>query len=167
MGLLEEEFEKARRVIVEPKAFFREYEAKKFSDSLRYVAVVTIVLAVMSPIMEWLTGGLMTVDIFFLSALSIYILILIAFFILLALLHILLYLFGSRKDIKTTATVVSYGSTPVMLFGWVPLLGEISPIWSLILYIIAVAKRCEMPYLRATIVVVVMLVTLIILAQIS
>lgn len=57
-----------------------------------------------------------------------------------AILHIFVYIVGGREGITQTIKAVMYGSTPALLFGWIPVIGFIAGIWSLVLEIIGIRQ---------------------------
>jgi hypothetical protein len=60
-------------------------------------------------------------------------------------LHIWVYLFGGRKGLKETAKAVTYGSTPCLILGWIPVANVIiGPIWSLLVIISGVMELQEL-----------------------
>ena len=65
------------------------------------------------------------------------------FFILIfgLLLHLFAYITGARKGIVQTEKAVIFGSTPLLLLGWIPVIGTIiGGIWSIILTIIGLRE---------------------------
>ncbi|HII99281.1 MAG TPA: YIP1 family protein [Methanoregula sp.] len=65
-------------------------------------------------------------------------------------LHLWVYLFGGRRGIMQTINAVIYGSTPRLLFGWIPFIGFIFTLWSLALGILGVRELQEIDSLKAT-----------------
>lgn len=59
-------------------------------------------------------------------------------------LHLWVYILGGRKGLIETAKAVIYGSTPGMLLGWIPLIGFLFCLWSIVLQIIGVRELQEM-----------------------
>lgn len=59
-------------------------------------------------------------------------------------LHLWVYLLGGRKGLLETAKAVVYGLTPAMLLGWIPLIGFLFCLWSVVLQIIGVRELQEM-----------------------
>jgi len=60
-------------------------------------------------------------------------------------LHLWVYLFGGRKGIMQTLKAIIYGNTPRLLLGWVPVIGFIFMLWSLVLGVLGI---CELQELR-------------------
>jgi hypothetical protein len=63
--------------------------------------------------------------------------------------HLLVYLFGGRKGIMETVKAIVYSHTPRLLFGWIPVLGFIFVLWSLILTIIGIRELQELSTMKA------------------
>jgi len=60
-------------------------------------------------------------------------------------LHIWVYLFGGRKGLKETAKAVTYGTTPCLILGWIPVANVIiGPIWSVLVIINGVMELQEL-----------------------
>lgn len=49
--------------------------------------------------------------------------------------HIVVLILGGKKGIKPTIKALIYGSTPRLLLGWIPFIGIIAEIWSIIIQI--------------------------------
>jgi hypothetical protein len=58
-------------------------------------------------------------------------------------LHLWVYLLGGRKGLLQTVKAVIYGMTPTMLLGWIPFLGFLFFLWSIVLQIIGVRELQE------------------------
>jgi len=59
-------------------------------------------------------------------------------------LHLWVYLLGGRKGLFETAKAVIYGMTPGMLLGWIPFIGFLFCLWSIVLQIIGVRELQDM-----------------------
>ena len=58
-------------------------------------------------------------------------------------LHLWVFIVGGRKGILQTAKAVIYGMTPGMLLGWIPFIGFIFCLWSIVLQIIGIRELQE------------------------
>lgn len=59
-------------------------------------------------------------------------------------LHLFAYVAGARKNIMQTEKAVIYGSTPMLLIGWIPVIGSlIGGIWMIILQVIGLRELHE------------------------
>ncbi|MDD5142837.1 Yip1 family protein [Methanoregula sp.] len=59
-------------------------------------------------------------------------------------LHLWVYLLGGRKGLFETAKAVIYGMTPGMILGWIPFIGFLFCLWSIVLQIIGIRELQEM-----------------------
>ncbi len=66
-------------------------------------------------------------------------------------LHLWVYIFGGRKGFMQTLNAMIYGHTPRLLFGWIPFIGFIFTLWSLVLNIIGIRELQEIDTVKATI----------------
>ncbi|MDD1710450.1 MAG: YIP1 family protein [Methanoregulaceae archaeon] len=65
-------------------------------------------------------------------------------FIIAAWLHLFVYLLGGRKGYLQTLKSVTFGSTPAMLLGWIPFIGFLAGIWTIVLEIFGIRELQEM-----------------------
>lgn len=83
-------------------------------------------------------------------------------------LHLWVYILGGRKGIWQTVKAVVYGMTPGLLLGWIPFIGPLFALWSIVLQILGIRELQEISSKRAIlalfIAVVVPLMLLILLA---
>ena len=63
--------------------------------------------------------------------------------------HIWVYLLGGRKGVGQTIKAMAYGSTPSLLLGWIPFIGIIFAIWTLVVQIIGIRQLHELSTGRA------------------
>lgn len=64
--------------------------------------------------------------------------------------HILVYLSGGRRGVGQTTKAIAYGSTPLLLLGWIPFLGRIVfGIWTLVVQVIGIRQLHEISTGRA------------------
>jgi hypothetical protein len=59
-------------------------------------------------------------------------------------LHLWVYVVGGRNGVGQTIKAVMYGATPSYLLGWIPIVGIIAGIWTLIVGIIGVRQLHEL-----------------------
>jgi hypothetical protein len=57
--------------------------------------------------------------------------------------HLWVYLLGGRRGIMQTVTAVIYAGTPVQLLSWIPLIGIITVLWSLVLTSLGIRELQE------------------------
>ena len=70
-------------------------------------------------------------------------------------LHIWVYLLGGREGVEQTIKALMYGVTPGYLLGWIPIVGIIGVIWSLIVEIIGIRQLHELPTGKAVLAVII------------
>jgi len=63
--------------------------------------------------------------------------------------HLFVWAFGGRKGYGNTIKAFAYGNTPVLLFGWIPFVGMLFPVWALVLNIIGIRQLHEISTGRA------------------
>ena len=78
--------------------------------------------------------------------------------------HLFVRAFGGRKGYGNTIKAFAYGNTPVLLFGWIPFVGMLLPIWALVLNIIGIRQLHEISTGRAIGAVLLGIVALVIIA---
>ncbi len=81
-----------------------------------------------------------------------------------AILHIFVYIVGGRRGITQTIKAIMYGSTPGLLFGWIPVINFIAMIWSLVAEIIGIRQLHELTTGKAILAVILPIIIAIILA---
>ena len=68
-------------------------------------------------------------------------------------LHLWVCLLGGKNGIMQTVNAVIYGSTPRLLLGWIPFIGIIFTLWSLVLNILGIRELQELSTGKAILVV--------------
>jgi len=63
--------------------------------------------------------------------------------------HLFVRAFGGRKGYANTIKAFAYGETPFLLFGWIPFVGMLFWIWTLVLNIIGIRQLHEISTGRA------------------
>jgi hypothetical protein len=63
--------------------------------------------------------------------------------------HLFVRAFGGRKGYRNTIKAFAYGNTPVLMFGWIPFVGMLFPLWALVLNIIGIRQLHEISTGRA------------------
>ena len=63
--------------------------------------------------------------------------------------HLFVRAFGGRKGYGNTIKAFAYGNTPLLLFGWIPFVGMLFPLWALVLNIIGIRQLHEISTGRA------------------
>ncbi|MHC1577098.1 MAG: YIP1 family protein [Candidatus Methanospirareceae archaeon] len=69
-------------------------------------------------------------------------------------LHLWVFLVGGRNGVEQTLKAVIYGETPSLLLGWIPVLGVVAAIWTLVVEAVGVRQLHELSTGRAVLAVV-------------
>lgn len=148
-----------RKVIREPTSFFEKvsrgnnhlgfafgyYALLSLFGTCMGVVVSLLTITLMSPSLTTnpLFGNFFSLAIakfspewFALKQFATYLLGLILIFLIVGLLHIWIKIFGGKNKYTKTFELFVYSETPPLLFGWIPFLGGICFIWSVILLVI-------------------------------
>jgi hypothetical protein len=150
--------EKAKGYLLDPVVTFRQSKNDKPSTVFAYFAALLLFNAILSamlaailsetmlmfPLVTW--GMPVAVMVFLMMLVGSFI----ATLVFGVWLHLWVYLFGGRRGILQTINAVIYGSTPRLLFGWIPFIGFIFTLWSLALGILGVRELQEIDSLKAT-----------------
>jgi len=78
--------------------------------------------------------------------------------------HLFVRAFGGRKGYGNTMKAFAYGNTPLFLFGWIPFVGMLFPLWTLVLNVIGIRQLHEISTGRAVGAVLLGIVALVIIA---
>lgn len=81
--------------------------------------------------------------------------------------HLWVYVCGGRNPHARTFIATAYSSTPAMLFGWMPFIGPVFALWSLVLLVFGVRECQEMSTQRAILAVLIATLPFIIAAVLS
>lgn len=151
-------FEKAKGCLLAPVETFQQSKDDELSTVFTYfialllfnailsAALAAVVIEMMPPLAMMTWGIPVPVAIFLMMLVGG----LIATLVFGVWLHLWVYLFGGRRGIMQTINAVIYGSTPRLIFGWVPFIGFIFTLWSLALGILGVRELQEIDSLKAT-----------------
>jgi len=149
--------------ILAPVETFRNVKDTDYGDTLVYFLILTLIYTVLSiPVMlvllpsSWFSGVLTMFGLGALAGLGIafiaimmIIAALVFLFIGSAWLHLWVYVFGGRKGYRETLKALAFGDTPALLLGWIPVLGILAGIWSVILSVLGVRELQEISTTRA------------------
>ena len=155
--------EKVKGFLVRPTETFGNVKDEAMGESVKYYAIWLLIYAILTAVIFALllaailaiVGGLTDIPglgwlgagfgVLIAVMLVVMILIggLIGLFIWGAWLHLWVWLFGGRKGYGQTVKAIAYGATPNFLLGWIPLIGFIASIWSLIVSMIGIRELHE------------------------
>jgi hypothetical protein len=140
--------------VLSPVETFRKVKDTDYGDTLAYFLVFAVIYTVLSVSVilvrlpqAWFTSifgllGIGTLSGFGIVIIAIMMIIaaLVILFIGTAWLHLWVYLFGGRNGFRETLKALAFGETPALLLGWIPLLGLLALIWSLVLTFLGVRE---------------------------
>jgi len=167
---------KAKGFIVNPVETFRQSRADEARTVLTYVIPLLLFDAIMTAIVSLLESMVfpMVVPPIFghLLPVVLFVGVLIGGLIILLLftvwVHILICLAGGSKGISETFKAITYGLTPSFLLHWIPLIGIIFDLWSIVLMILGIRELQDISSGRALVVMIIaVMVPLIILIIIA
>jgi len=170
--------------LISPVETFRKVRDTDLGDSLKYYLLLLAINAVLSAIVNLVIAGTVWMifsDLFkqaglplpavagagvIFIALMMIIVQFVLVFIGAAWLHLFVFVVVGRRGYLQTLKAITFGSTPAMLFGWIPLVGLLAGIWSLILAIFGLRELQDLTTIKAVLAVILalMVIVLIIIA---
>lgn len=157
-------FEKVKGFLLEPSKTFDATKEDTLEEALKYYVGITAIFAALSAVLFAFAStmfgsmkggfGMMLgkgagISGPILIFVIVLILMVIGAFICGAIVHIFVYIVGGRKGIAKTIIALMYADTPYLLFGWIPLIGLIAVIWSLVLNVLGIRQFQELTTGRA------------------
>jgi hypothetical protein len=173
--------EKVKGFLGAPSNTFNNVEAEALGSAVKYFAIWVVIYAILRTIVFytlerrvfqtlWNSLGLSDAAVYlyyFDPVVFALLAVLGAFaslFISGSLIHLVVRAFGGRKGYGNTIKAFAYGYTPVFLFGWIPFVGMLFPLWALVLNIIGIRRLHEISTGRAIGAVLLGIVALVIIA---
>ena len=129
----------------EPGVVFTYFAALLLLNAILSALIVAVGIERMPGVAGMMPGVAVPVMVFFMVLAGGFIVTL----ILAAWIHLWVYLFGGRKGIMQTFKAVMYGNTPRLLLGWIPFVGLIFALWSLVLGILGIRELQEISTSKA------------------
>lgn len=171
---------KAKGFLADPVKEFETSKEEPLEEAVKYylfiAAVYSFLSAIMTSIIYSILSSIVSQNLpmfpmmprgftemfsdFFMS----FVLMLICVFIWGALLHAMAYILGGRWEIARTIKVAMYSSTPLILLGWIPMLGIFGWIWVGALNVVGLHQYQDLPAGKAIASVILPIILLIILA---
>ena len=160
-------FELMKGFLLTPVETFRTVRDRDLGDSLKYYLILLAINAVLSAIVSHAMASAVqpTITSIFTQAgiplpavtgagvIGIALMMIIVQFVLVfigaAWLHVFAWLLGGRRGYLQTLKAIMFGSTPTMLFGWIPFIGFLAGLWSLVLGIFGLQELQNMTTLKA------------------
>lgn len=143
---------KVKGFFLSPAETFRQSRNDEFPSVFVYFGILLLINAVLSALIAALGMAVMpeTFGMSFGLAVPVMVFLImfvggcIATLIFAVWLHLWVYILGGRKGIMQTINAVIYGSTPRLLLGWMPFVGILFTLWSLILGVLGVSELQEL-----------------------
>jgi len=132
-----------------------------FTTMLSKLAVIPIVGGVMAGAAANFGGFIIALNVFL--AYLVFLALLIGIFVIGLVAHIFVLLMGGEKGVEQTVKTTMYASTPALLLGWIPYIGILGFIWSLVLLVLGVKENHGMVLGYAVLVVLIPIILYIIL----
>jgi hypothetical protein len=165
--------EKVKGFLLKPVGSFQKSRGDTFGTSFKYYIILVIIYAVLSTIIASIIGasGMVfglpgAISAILPAFLFIYYIItsIVVWLVFGLWIHLWVYLLKGRKGVTPTINAVYYGNTPFLLLGWIPFLGYIGIIWSLILWILGIRELQEISTWKAVAAVVIPVAIIVIIA---
>ena len=155
--------EKGKLFLLEPTKAFKAEQKTSFGDAFKYLLLLAIVSSVMTGVVSaFLIGPVLAIG----AIASTYIFTAIGAIILGIILHISAWIFGARKGLEQTLKIVCFAATPTLLFSWIPAIGILSLLYSIVLSVIGLKSHQAMSTERAVLAVLAPLIIIIAIAVI-
>jgi len=156
-------FDELKGLLVQPVAAFQEIKEKPIIAALGFFAMVLLIFSVLSTI----------VDLNFTNPIGLvvgiivgYIFLFVIIFINAAILHLFVYLVGGRGGVEQTIKAVLYVHSHLTACGWIPFVGLLGMLWSIILTIFGIRELHDLSTGKAVIAVILPVILLIILVMV-
>ncbi len=135
----------AKGFILNPVETFRRSGTDTPVAMFTYLGVLLLINAILSALVAAAVGfGSTNAPAGMSAPVMVFLLVLIGGFILslvaAAWIHLWVYLLGGRRGFLQTLAAVIYGGTPGQLLGWIPLIGIIASLWSLVLVVLGIRE---------------------------
>ncbi len=165
--------EEVRGFLLDPVETFRRSRADSFESAFVYFVILILINAVLTALVSllgfgtapWSMGaapaaGLVSFVVSFFGSLIGNIVLL---FVGGLIVHLFVILVGGRMGVVQTLKAFIYGDTPVMLLGWIPIVGFLAFIYTVFLWIIGIRELHQISTLRAALAVLIPVVIALVL----
>lgn len=161
--MLENFVETTKELLLNPVEKLKALRDEKLEDAFVYLIALIVILSVLSAVVTALIGGMaLGINVLLFGLIGLIVEYIILTLIASVILHIFVYILGGRNGVGQTVKAVIYSFVPTAVLGWIPLLGIIGLIWSVVLQILAVRELQDMSTARAAIAVILLLVILLV-----
>lgn len=164
--------DKIKGFLFDPVETLVAHRGEALEDAFKYLVVLLVIFAVLQALITSVFFGAMSMtfpgmNVAILALLSIVFGIiggLLGFVIGGVIQHLFVLIVGGRMGLSATLKAVIYSATPALLFGWVPFVGFVASLWSLVLEVLAIRELHEISTARAVFAVVIPFAIVVILA---
>jgi hypothetical protein len=132
-----------------------------FMTMAKQMAVIPIIGGVAAGAVANFSNFIISLNVFFVYL--VFLALFIGIFVLGLKTHVFVLLMGGEKGVEQTVKTTMYAATPALLLGWIPFVGVIGCIWSLVLLVIGLKENHKMEIGNAALVVIIPIVLCIIL----
>jgi len=167
--------EKAMQVLLHPASFLSK-NTDSYQDLFKYLLLLTLVPAAigaslyaiypdegvaaqyreigieLNPLLLFFFAYLDSISVFLLASATV---------------HAFAYMWGARYGFRPTARAVAFSYTPVLLFGWLPLIDYLALAWMLALMVVGLKEQHKIPATHAIGALATPVVSLVLLSAIS
>lgn len=131
--------DRVKGFFLKPVETFRDSEKDDPGAVFTYFGALLLVYAVLSSLVHVIFGTVGAVG-FVEDLITTFVGGFIGMLVFAAWVHLWVYVVGGRRGIMQTVNALFYGSTPGLLLGWIPFVGIIFSLWSLVLYVLGVRE---------------------------
>jgi hypothetical protein len=163
-------FKRIKKILTQPAKFFTDIRKEKgLGNAFVYLSILALFAVVLGSIIGYFMQPFMlslwtkmlgfelpenimmqySFFLFFIFALIGYGVTLLLSFVWAGILHVWILIFGGKGDYIETFKLSVYSRTPSFILGWIPFVGYVIWIWSLVLLIIGTQKMHQISRLRA------------------
>jgi hypothetical protein len=156
-------FDTAKGFLLRPVETFRRSQGESFESAFVYFVILLVVNAVLTALISlagiaaapWVvapaapepaTGSVIFILLTFFSTVIGNIILLFAGGLIV---HLFVILLGGRQGVTETLKAFMYGDTPLLLLGWIPIIGVLAALYSIVLWIIGIHELQQISVIRA------------------
>lgn len=169
--------ERVKGFLLNPVESFNKYKNEEFGEAFKYYLVLVVISSILTSLISALGIGTYMgsipgfggagLGIMMIAGVFVFMLIawIIGLFIGSAIIHIFVIILGGKQGFMKTVLAMIYSSTPSMLLSWIPVIGILAGLWSLVLEVLAIREIQEMSTLKAVLVIILPVVIVVVLVM--
>lgn len=156
-------FDTAKGFLLRPVETFRRSRGESFDSAFVYFVILIVINAVLTALVSlvgiaaapWVvapaapepaTGSVIFILLTFFSTVIGNIILLFAGGLIV---HLFVILMGGRQGVAETLKAFIYGDTPVLLLGWIPIVGILAALYTIVLWVIGIRELQQISIARA------------------